>query len=740
MQLRSFTLLAMAALAAGQGAQAMSFGRPPSSVLLGSPLNFAVPVRLDPSESLSPECVAADVQIGDRKLLPGDWRVRLEPSGEPNERIVRVSGGMAVDEPVLAVTVHVGCTGRISRRFVTLVDPPSSTTVAPPVVAQDTGTEPAQSQAVASAGAPRSVELPAQARGAAPSERTPARPRRERAQQAAQAPTGSATRAPRTQPVARSAPPQLAKAPAGMLTETAEDLGRPLNRKPPRSSATPARAAAVAVVPTGAARLRLEAEDPAFFPPRRPDAASGAAGGQADAAAQSAAQTAAQNAAAALAGVEAASAAARVRALEGAVDELRKEIKANRDLMAQMRSRVSEGEWATKAAPWMGAGLALLAALALWLAWSLRRARAEQQHWWEAATHQAATSATPSEAPAAPSSQAAAVAAPAAAAAAAAAAPMFASKSAPAAAAAVVATSPAAVPGEAPELARVTDSSVFDTEVLRGMSGVQRDVAIDELIDLEQQADFFVALGQDDAAVDLLVGHIRGSGGTSPMAYLKLLEIYRRKGDAENYERTRTRFNHRFNGFAPDWDSGMQSGRSLEDYPQVMQRLQAVWPDALDAMAELEALMFRRGGGGELFELPAYRDLLFLYSLARDILDREGGRPAGVDLLLPLGNDPMLDHHLGFDASVFSPTDFGGAVLGGPEPAPLSSAGSAPVRAEPAVFTLDAAPGGLDLNLASGPAPLGEPGPAPAARVLDSHEIDFSLNDLPPVPPASPRK
>ena len=64
---------------------------------------------------------------------------------------------------------------------------------------------------------------------------------------------------------------------------------------------------------------------------------------------------------------------------------------------------------------------------------------------------------------------------------------------------------------------------------------------------------------------------------------------------------------------------------SLEDYPGVLPRLQQVWPRPLDAMAELEALLFRRSRG-ELFELPAYREVLFLYALARDLLDRDGDR------------------------------------------------------------------------------------------------------------------
>jgi hypothetical protein len=168
-------------------------------------------------------------------------------------------------------------------------------------------------------------------------------------------------------------------------------------------------------------------------------------------------------------------------------------------------------------------------------------------------------------------------------------------------------------------------------------AGSPRDVSIEELLDLEQQAEFFIVLGQEEAAIDLLVDHLRDTGGGSPLPYLKLLEIYRRRNDREAYERTRARFNHRFNAYAPDWESDLQSGRSLDDYPGVVPRLQQVWPRPLDAMAELEALLFRKSRG-QLFDLPAYREVLFLYSLARDLLDRESADSGNVDLLLPLAD------------------------------------------------------------------------------------------------------
>jgi hypothetical protein len=165
--------------------------------------------------------------------------------------------------------------------------------------------------------------------------------------------------------------------------------------------------------------------------------------------------------------------------------------------------------------------------------------------------------------------------------------------------------------------------------------GAPRDVSIEELIDLEQQADFFIVLGQDEAAIDLLVDHLRNTGGGSPLPYLKLLEIYKRREDHAAYERIRERFNQRFNAYAPEWEADLQGGRSLDGYPEVMPRLQQVWPRPVDAMAELEVLLFRKSRG-ELFDLPAYREVLFLYSLARDLADHDAPGSGGIDLLLPL--------------------------------------------------------------------------------------------------------
>jgi hypothetical protein len=164
---------------------------------------------------------------------------------------------------------------------------------------------------------------------------------------------------------------------------------------------------------------------------------------------------------------------------------------------------------------------------------------------------------------------------------------------------------------------------------------VRRELSVEELIDLEQQAEFFIVLGQDEAAIDLLMSHVRSSGGSSPMPYLKLLDIYRRRSDREAYARIRERFNRRFNAYAPEWDADPRDGRTLEGYRVVMTRLEAAWPQPAKAMELLESLLFRRDSSDGTFDLPAYGELLFLYALARDLAERESG-PGAIDLLLPL--------------------------------------------------------------------------------------------------------
>lgn len=164
----------------------------------------------------------------------------------------------------------------------------------------------------------------------------------------------------------------------------------------------------------------------------------------------------------------------------------------------------------------------------------------------------------------------------------------------------------------------------------------QDEPSAEEHDDIDQQAEFLLVLGQDEAAIDLLLDHLRGTGGTSPLPYLRLMQIYRQRGDEPAYERTRERFNQRFNAIAPEWAAAAGDPRGLEASPEVMASLQSAWPRPLDARALLETLLFRRGSEDERFELPAYEELLFLHGLTRDLLRRGEGPASPIDVLLPI--------------------------------------------------------------------------------------------------------
>lgn len=329
-------------------------------------------------------------------------------------------------------------------------------------------------------------------------------------------------------------------------------------------------------------------------------------------------------------------AADRIAGLERTVDGLRGEARANSELAAQLRERLARaeetGRWTL---PLLG-GVLFLTGLAAWLAWRLNSARRVRASAWPAGGSRpqvlSGAGALGDPPPSKPQTS-----------------PIPFVASAPPPGAATTRPRPPP-PRLAPQPPGMEDTqplsprSAYELAMARsqalaaraeGGEGVIREVSIEELIDLEQQAEFFVVLGQDEAAVELLVEHLRQTGGTSPLPYLKLLEIYRRRGARTEYERMRARFNQRFSAFAPDWDSDLQAGRTLESYPGVMPRLQQAWSRPLDAMAELDALLFRRARG-EMFELPAYREALLLYSMARDLLDREMAGTGQVDLLLPL--------------------------------------------------------------------------------------------------------
>ncbi len=598
------TSIAIASVLACQAGWALGFGPVRATAYLGYPLDLSVPLQLQPGESVNESCLSAAVSSGDSPLPPSAVSVSLVQSPGGVDPRVRVRTTGRIDEPFVTVTVTLGCEARLSRQFTVFADPPptapvlepSSRAAAPTVVSEVRAEAPAAAVPAGAIVAPPPNSRRASSGGV-----------RREASSAVQRPVAAVNRS------RAAAVPEVAPTPPAEKTPLAEAVRS--------SSGTVVKAESVA-------RLRLDApvvtmaSDQAYaevLKQREQEALKTAkiAVDVAQAANNSAAQ--------------------RVAAMEASVQALRKENAEQRATMERLRGQLGDSGLADGLMPWLAGACIALAGLAGFFFVRMRRLDAVRAQTWldvrGPLTRQSEFDTvgvggdsgfvSPQAQPAEP---------------------------APAAVAAVpeVPVAELAVPSARPaqpapsRFAETQPSSAYELD--QGAQG--HDISIEELLDVEQQAEFFIVLGQDDAAIDLLTSHVMASGGASPMPYLKLLEIYRRIGDQTSYERTRKRFNARFNGVAPEWTADPNTGRSLDEYPEVMHRIERVWVRPVDAMADLQTLMFRNDSN-LLFELPAYRDIMLLFTLARDLHDASSEDATAVDVLLPLGDHGDLSDAFG---------------------------------------------------------------------------------------------
>jgi hypothetical protein len=198
---------------------------------------------------------------------------------------------------------------------------------------------------------------------------------------------------------------------------------------------------------------------------------------------------------------------------------------------------------------------------------------------------------------------------------------------------------------ESPSPALRADASSASASAPISFPGIEplgRDVSVEKLIDLEQQAEFCVALGQDQEAIELLSSHVQATGGSSALPFLKLLEIFKRQGDQSSYAEWRERFSERFGVVPPGWEGDLSQGAGLEAYTSVMERIQDSWHDFGATMALLQRLLVPPEDDqtglymvASSLSLPAYQDLLLLYSVARDLSEHEV-QGSDVDVFLPL--------------------------------------------------------------------------------------------------------
>lgn len=147
-------------------------------------------------------------------------------------------------------------------------------------------------------------------------------------------------------------------------------------------------------------------------------------------------------------------------------------------------------------------------------------------------------------------------------------------------------------------------------------------LSTNELSDIQQEADFFVSLGEYDRAIEVLRNHIEIHPQASALAWLDLLEIQHKLGRKEDYEQLRHDFEWLFNARVPAFEDFDRDQNGLEDHPDLLVQIQDLWPGR-EVLEVIDAGIFRAPAESKdrPLSLQAYRDLLFLHQLARDITE-----------------------------------------------------------------------------------------------------------------------
>lgn len=553
----------------------LGLGHPVSRAILGDTLSVSVPVRLDAGEELSADCIKAEVYFGDDKLPSSRIQTQLQaapaPIGHKSEPVIQVRTSALINEPVVTLYLSAGCQTRITRKVVALVDPPDLT--------------------VPVAGAARQASAPDT--GSANEGRT--------------APTNQASHPVKVVRDPASRLSGLGRQAASFSLSADEKPVKSGRRKKPRDEAA-ARKTNPSPVEPRAPRLVLDpvATDATVTPGLQMTGGLTAAVPDAEASSPEVLQR--RRSAAAIwhamnaSPEETAREQARLEELERKLDSLTRDSVRASEAVTGLQSRLTHVSLAGNGVVYgLMATVAVLLGVLGWREWTLRKAMAEQSSWLVSQSSQAFDEVPPSPDPAM-TPEAADVPGP---------------VEDPAPPPAVRSASGMDIHRAQDALQPLPEVEAPSATAAGGSSWT--DVSIEELIDLEQQAEFFLVLGQDESAIEVLEGYISSTTALSPMPFLKLLEIYRRLGMRGAYERTRMNFNLRFNAHAPLWESDLTHGHELKDYPGVIERLQMLWAYPDKALAVLERSLMRQDAESYTFDLPAYRELLFLYSILRDL-------------------------------------------------------------------------------------------------------------------------
>ncbi|WP_296500805.1 hypothetical protein [Rhodoferax sp.] len=526
-------------------------------------MDMVVPVQMDAGEDAASLCFDAEVFHADTRQDTRRVRVVVEATGQPQTANVRIMSSAVVDEPVVTVYLRTGCGQKTTRRYVLLADFPSE--VAAPA---------ARLTPLAVLPPARTGSIPATSASADASSGVP---------HAEPTPKAKTVREPR--PATR--PETVNKRVEGKTAVVAP-------KRAPTEVKTPTGR------PTGQSRLKLDplellsdrvANLDSFMTFDAPEDA--------------------------LRNMQ------KIQSLEVAVKAGLALAAKNEASLVDLKARLQKAESERFPSGWLYGLIALvlacLAAVAfLWH--RQRRVPADDDAWWNSAT------ATPASVPTEPSPE-----------------PLPPHKdeesvsqktSPPALVASLNDDGPEYEPGV--NLMEMSDS-IFDNLMQSDAEASENrprpslappapaaqtkplcNLGSEALLDIRQQAEFFVSLGQTERAVRILKKQIEESDEPNPFVYLDLLSIFHSLSMKTEFQQVRADFNLLFNGQVPEFAFFKNEGKGLDAYPDVMSRITALWatPTVLEV---IESCIFHdpQAVRPSSFDLAAFRDLLLLHGVAQ---------------------------------------------------------------------------------------------------------------------------
>lgn len=573
-----FTIFGVAVFCAAAGSQALTLGRARGAVLLGQPLKLTVPIQLESGEGPSALCFDADVFYGDNKQDASRVGVTTDVSSQSQMANVYVSALANVDEPVVTVYLRAGCEGKTSRRYVLLadlatemtrqpVDASAPTRSLPTVAASATQAKVADApQAGRSKPATRRVGLTEAGLGSEQTPTTNPKP-------------GVSTR------TASSSRPRLKLAPVDLTVDRDPTLRLSNELLLGDVEDLQKRAQAVALWQS----LNATPQDVLSAQSHR-------------------------------------------QAMESDLKGLHDVTAKNRQILEELTRRLDKAETERYSNPLVYGLLTALLAVGLgWVYAGSRRQRADvgAPPWWRdggsadragVATHDSGV--TPAQADSGWSHSVL---------------PETSSTVPPVGVEAKLAAGMTEVdidlpweapadgsqdgmplvsgPGAAPAV--MASRALGHHDFADSMTATLRAVNTKEMLDIRQQAEFFMTLGQHQEAVDILAENIDAGVEANPLVYLDLLKVLHTLGRKAGYDHYRNAFNAIFSGRIPEYASFNHGGSGLEAYPDVCRRLVQLWPSE-EAVAYIEECLVSRSGGGAThgFDLEAFRDLLMLHGVA----------------------------------------------------------------------------------------------------------------------------